>query len=341
MTKFVQTPEGTSLLDTSVNMWAMRAFDVQATEDLGGTVDSTLTEQGGSSAGRISGTVANHLPHALTGCVLLHGNQWQTLGDLRPGASIPISSLTAGGSGPAGSLSGLPMGGHGSGSDSEGNIRARIQAALADYVRSLGQQNNGTYYSGGPVQAPAVYTPSPGEALLLGWSDDPALAGPNPRVDGHAVTENAVSLVIIHLPIRGAKIVTAVPQPPQFTSRPTTFSPLLPFSIVSRNSALYRQAKSTGSPNLAALPRTTVHVRGIVRVVTQDPSGPLLILGPAAGQPANGRSLAVALRGPQFNRIPSPFTLQGRELLVSGPVSSRQGLPQIVLTQPSQMQVVQ
>ena len=94
LTKFVQSPEGASLLDTSVNMWAMRAFDVQATEDMGGTVDSTLTEQGGSPPGgagvsRIAGTVTSHLSRALTGCVLLHGGQWQTLGTSRPARACP------------------------------------------------------------------------------------------------------------------------------------------------------------------------------------------------------------------------------------------------------------
>ena len=62
--KFVQTPEGASILDSSVNMWAMRAFDLQATEDLGGTIDSAFTAK--------SGTVTNHTTHALTDCVVLY-----------------------------------------------------------------------------------------------------------------------------------------------------------------------------------------------------------------------------------------------------------------------------
>ena len=363
LTRFVQTPEGVSLLDTSVNMWAMRAFDVQATEDLGGTVDSTLTEQSnppptGLEVSPASGTVTNHLSHVLTGCVLLHGGQWQTLGDLQPGASVPISGVPTGANGRAGSLSGLPMGGQAGASDAQGDIRARMQAALADYARSLGQQNPNNNYNSGPGQAPDVYAPSSGEALLLGWSADPALAGPAPRVDGHTVHENDVTLVIVHLPIRGARIAAAAPR---LTSLPNTFSPIPRFNIVSRNAPAYRQALIPGSPGLAALPPgRSVCVRGIVRMTTPDPNGPLITLGPASGQPPSGRTLSVSLRGPILSRMPYLFTLQGREvlnngpisghqslpltqgreLLITGPVSSNQGLPQIVLTRPSQIQLV-
>lgn len=350
LTKFVQAPEGASLLDTSVNMWAMRAFDVQATEDLGGTVDSALTEQGGSPplpggvpVSRMAGVVTNHLSQTLSGCVLLHHGQWQTLGDLKPGASAPISDTGfTNGAGPSGSLSGLPLGGHANGNDAQSDIRARMRAALADYARSLGKQNN-NYYNGGQTQAPVVYAPSSGEALLLGWSDDPALAGPTPRVDGHTVRENDVTLVIVHLPIKGARIIAAAPvPPPRFTSRPTMVSPNAQFSTISRNSPAYRQAMTTRSSGLAApTPSTTLHVRGIVRMITHDPKGQVMILGPASGQPVNGRVLAVAVRGPHLHLFPSLFTIQSREVLITGPVSSNQNLPQIVLTQPSQIQIVQ
>ena len=159
LTKFVQAPEGASLLDTSVNMWAMRAFDVQATEDLGGTVDSTLTGQnnqppGGMVVSRVTGTVTNHLAHVLHGCVLLYGGRWQTLGDISPSASVPVSGTTINGAGPAGSLSGLPMSVPVGAGDAQGDIRGRMQAALADYARSLGQQNNNNYYGGGQSQPP-------------------------------------------------------------------------------------------------------------------------------------------------------------------------------------------
>ena len=45
------------------------------------------------------------------------------------------------------------------------------------------------------------------EALLLGWSNDPALAGPTPRVDGNPVRENDVALVVVHLPVAPTRVV--------------------------------------------------------------------------------------------------------------------------------------
>lgn len=204
-TKFVQTPEGASLLDTSVNMWAMRAFDFQATEDLGGTVDSAVTNTflGGPIA-VMSGTVTNHTSHALTDCVILYAGQNVSAGTLAPGATVPIPMITT-------DARRIPQPGialqasHSQNLDSS-EIHLRMRAALADYTRSLGDANNGGYYSNGmPGQGPVAYTPAPMEALLLGWSDDPTLAGPSPRVDGHSVRENDVTLLIVHLPVPAPK----------------------------------------------------------------------------------------------------------------------------------------
>lgn len=354
LTKFVQSPEGSSLLDTSVNMWAMRAFDVQATEDLGGTVDGTLTEQGGSpvagvGVSRVSGTVTSHLSRALTGCALLHNGQWQTLGDLAPGASVPVTLATTVGRQPGG-LSGLSLGGRPSGNDAQGDIHARMQAALADYARSLGQQNgnNGQFYSGGQAQAPSVYVPSSGEALLLGWSNDPALAGPAPRVDGHAVHGNDISLVIIHLPIKGARIIAAAPpqprQPagvlrrPRYPFQQSVASRALVFGSTARSAPAYKQAMD--AHNIAQARQSlgrAVRFHGTVTKVYQDPAHQTLVLD---FDPQYTRALTAVLTFRGYSRFPNMQALQGREVVVSGPLIRYQDKVAVMLTQPGQIQVV-
>jgi len=192
VTRFVQTPAGASLLGASVNMWAMRAFDVQSTTDLGGTVDAHLT--GGTGGHIVTGTITNHLAHVLTGCRLLYGGQFAALGDIGPGATLPVAGV----SGQSGGQ-GLPLseGAGQSTDDAQAPVGARMRAALSDYAQSLTQQANSD-------QTLTPYAPAPDEALLVGWSDAPTLAGPAPRVDGRAVKENDVSLVIVHLPVAGA-----------------------------------------------------------------------------------------------------------------------------------------
>lgn len=356
LTRFVQAPEGASLLDTSVNMWAMRAFDVQATEDLGGTVDGTLTEQDttfpkGLILRRITGTVTNHLSHALGGCVLLHGGQWQTLGDLPPGASVPVSSVATSGAGQAGSLSGLPASGQANENDAQSNIRVRMRVALADYARSLGQQSNNNYYNGGQAQAPDVYLPSSGEALLLGWSDDPALAGPAPRVDGRTVRENDISLVIVHLPVKGARIVAAAPPPPppsrfpgmmrrfRFPPQQALAARAVSFGLTTRSAPTYRQA--IDAHNLA-LGRQRLgrpgSFHGVVTQVYQDPQHQTLVLD---FDPQYPRALTAVLTFRAFSRFPDMQTLRGREVVVSGPLLRYQDKIAVMLSQPSQVQVVQ
>jgi len=348
LTKFVQAPEGASLLDTSINMWAMRAFDVQATEDLGGSVDSTLAEQGGT----VTGTITNHLSQTLSGCALLHHGQWQNLGDLKPGASMPVSdAANAGGPVQAGSLGRLPMSAHSGAGDDQGDIRTRMQSALADYTRSLGQQNNnnGNYYNNGQVQAPAIYAPSSGEAVLMGWSGDPALAGPAPQVDGHAVHENDVTLVIVHLPIKGARIVAAVPPPvtnnsprrsftPRYPAQPQVASASVNFGTVARAAPLYKS--SLDAHNMALAQRSLgkpVRFRGVVTQVYEDPTHQTLVVD---FDPQYTHALTAVLTFRGYRQFPNMRTLQGREVVVSGPLIRYQDKIAVMLSQPTQIQVV-
>ena len=195
-TKFVQSSAGTALLDTSVNMWAMRAFDTQATTDLGGTIDSTLIWQ--SSV--VTGTLTNHTNYDLTDCVVLYHNEVQRVGSLSHGASLPVY-LSSAASNFAGGIDIPVLPGENNPDDTHSDIRQRMRGALAAYVRSLGQSNGNNYYMNG--QSPPAYVPPPNEALLIGWCDSPTLAGPVPQIDGHSVRDNDVNLVVVHLPIGG------------------------------------------------------------------------------------------------------------------------------------------
>ncbi len=212
-TRFVETGDGATLQDTAINMWAMRAFDAQSTTDLGGTIDGTLGEKPGPplpphlTSWGITGSVTNHTSYDLSECQLLYNGQWQGLGDLVHGASASVSlnTPTAANAQPSG-LQIPTLRGRIDKDDPQSDIRQRMRAALADYARSLGQQNSNYYSPSGQQISPAVYSPAPGEAILLGWSNDPALAGPAPRVDGHSVRENDVTLVIVHLPVAPTRV---------------------------------------------------------------------------------------------------------------------------------------
>lgn len=206
-TRFVQAGQGAALQDVSVNMWAMRAFDVQTTTDLGGAVDATLINtsfySGVSStspaSSSMNGTIANHTGHVLSECALLYNGQWQSLGDLAPGAVKPVSSW-GGFNGSAQHFQIPTLSGRIDKDDPQSDVSQRMKAALAEFARSLGDgsNSNGYYGNNGP---PPVYQPRQNEAILIGWSREPTLAGPSPRVDGRAVRENDVSLVVVHLPI--------------------------------------------------------------------------------------------------------------------------------------------
>ncbi len=179
--QFVETPAGVSLPDTPVNMWAMRAFETRSPVNLGGAVTGTLTVKNGL----VAGTLTNGTAYALSDGALLYQGQRIALGALPPGASLPVSTLQTAAS-PPDSLLGVPA-------DSSG-IHERMQAALSSYVRSLMQSDH--------ENVPAGFGADTDEALLVGWSRDPALAGPPPKIDGQPATVNAVSLVIIHVPVR-------------------------------------------------------------------------------------------------------------------------------------------
>ena len=210
-TRFVETSGDTKIQDAAVNMWAMRAFDVQTTTDLHGAIISTLTQT--PQTGLVKGSLTNHTPYTLTECHLYLSGQWQTLSDLPAGGtqsvvgSFPLGPVALPRGGPQG---GTPPGwasmptilGRNDKNDPDSDVRQRMRAALHDFIRDLGSDPSNGQYAGSNIPPPALFQPRPGEALLTGWSGDDRLPGPPLRVDGHTVTENNVTFVVVHLPLR-------------------------------------------------------------------------------------------------------------------------------------------
>ncbi len=316
--QFVETQAGVSLPATPVNMWAMRAFDAQSTTDLGGAIDGTLSD----NIAFVKGTVVNHTSYPLTNCAVLYAGRWLPIGTLAPGAAVAVS---------AGSSVGAPSPSFpvsSPASEDQASIRDRMHAALGDYFRSLSQSSPS--YNGGT--APPIYAPAPGEALLAGWSSDPKLAGPAPRIDGRPVTENDVSLVIVHLPVSGA------PQNIRFVSFPT-----VPKLSSAYQSAIDARDISYFGRNIGR----TYSVKGVVVAVINGPGSRGIVLG---NGPRNSRREAKVLL-PFVSPAVYPVVqaLLGHEVVVTGmmvsaPPNGSPGMnssPQIVVSQFNQVQVVQ
>ena len=185
--QFVETPAGVSLPSTPVNMWAMRAFDAQSATDLGGTIDGSLSDK----TGMVTGALINRTSYALSDCALFYGGRWVSVGPLPSGGTLAIPSASLG----RVQMQDLPV--PPQPTDAQSDIHARMQASLAGYFRSLGERQPN--YNG--MNTRLSYLPAPNEALFVGWSRDPKLAGPAPKIDGQVVTENDESLVIVHVPV--------------------------------------------------------------------------------------------------------------------------------------------
>ncbi len=312
--QFVETQSGVSLPSTPVNMWAMRAFDAQSTTDLGGAIDGALSDNSAS----VKGALVNHTSYALTDCAVLYAGRWHFIGTLASGATVTL---------PANSVAVLqPMFPGTTPIDAKASIHERMYAALGDYFRSLSQSSPN--YNGGTV-AP-VYSPAPGEALLAGWSSDPNLAGPAPRIDGRPVTENDVSLVIVHLPVSGA------PQPIPAAALPGTNSG--GFGIVRRAARSYRQARDTrtlSAAQAAALVGHVVRLRGTVFVFSQMGGSATLGFAPNA----TPSRIHVAL---PFSSWRNPAqSLIGREVILTGTLTHSGSGILLVVSHPNWVQVVQ
>ena len=186
--QFVETPAGVSLPNTPVNMWAMRAFDVQSAADLGGEIDGRLS----ATLGAVTGTIVNRTPYTLTDCAVYYQGRWVMLGSLASGATLAVSQNSL--SRAQGRDFSLPL----QPVAAQAEIHARMQESLAEYFRSLGRFQPS--YNG--MNTRLTYMPAPNEALLAGWSRDPKLAGPAPKIDGGAVTENDETLVLVHVPVK-------------------------------------------------------------------------------------------------------------------------------------------
>lgn len=323
--QFVETPSGVSLPATPVNMWAMRAFDAQSTTDLGGAIDGTLS----GNIASVKGTVVNHTAYALTNCAVLYAGRWLPIGTFAPGATVAVS---AGNSVGAPSPS-FPV--SSPGRDGQAGIRDRMHVALGDYFRSLSQSNPN--YNGGT--APPVYAPAPGEAILAGWSSDPKLAGPAPRIDSSSVTENDVSLVIIHLPVSGA------PQPVPPAALPASGVVSGSFGVVRRGTLGYSQARDMRTLSIAqasALAGRVVRLRGTVISLTQhagsgSASATTVINFSPKASPSGVKAALPFCRW----HDPALQSLLGREVVLTGTMTHLGNGVQLVVQQPNQVQTTQ
>ncbi len=336
-TRLVQTSGGAALLDASVNMWAMRAFDFQSTTDLGGTID-------GSVLGNTL-TVTNHTPHLLTGCLVIRGGMSYPVGALAPGGTAQASLFAPPPINPQSPGLPLPqMSPAMTGSDQ--SVTPRMQAALSDYARTLGQPDNGNnyYYNNQGISQPrAPFAPAPNEALLVGWSDDPALAGPAPRVDGQAVTVHSTTLVVVHLPLPASLAAQAMPVPaPSGFPISHGFQRLLTLSYTSPSSALYRQSVDARTLKVTAKNQgKPITVRGTFRGASYGPGalGMTIALAPQTGATAGFHGTTLRLPFQNNPRLANSMAMSGG-IVASGILTSGPGGPQIVVSQPSQIKLV-
>lgn len=204
--RVVQVIDGIQFQNVAVTLWGMRAWDVQTTTDLGGAVDAALS--GDRSSGTLAGIVWNRTRYDLTDCAVLYQDRWQPLGRLPHGSNAVVRSEPSGlivldrfnrflvptGGG----VMRQTFGREDTPDSLPRDTHARLRDVLAEYARSLGDER----YRGYSASA-AAFTPRPDEAILIGWSDDPALAGPAPLLNGRAPGPlNAANLVIVHVPVR-------------------------------------------------------------------------------------------------------------------------------------------
>ncbi len=332
--QFVETPAGVSLPSTPVNMWAMRAFDVQSATDLGGTIDGSLSYKTGMAAG----TITNHTPSALTDCAVFYQDRWMSLGSLAAGASLAVPGAGLTHAQPGGlSLPVPPV-------TDQSDIHARMQASLAEYFRSLGDRRPS--YSG--MNPGLTYAPAPGEALFAGWSRDSHLAGQTPKIDGQPVTENDETLVIVHIPVSGAPQPAVFIPPPSVIRRQlglgfgTSMRPgnlvAMGFGIVGRATLSYHQSRdirTLSAVQAAALIGHVVRLRGTVFSLSQR-GGPATLRFAPSITPSGVAVLLPFLGGHDL----AARSLVGREIIVTGTLTrSRPGV-QLVVDSPNFVQVV-
>ena len=213
--RFLQTGSGTKILDASIDMWAMRTFDSQTVRDLGGAIDVTLKKK--PAHGGYVGTVTNNTKFALTHCVILMTNQRHDLGTLAPGASSsiyldPLPVIKAPKPAPGNGYPGY--GGntiiYGVGFTQLGTGGDQVNAPLEDRMlqgalRAYGEMatnDPNQYGMAGLNDEPiAPIGSSRDQATLLASSADPALSGPDIKVDGGSIAQHRATLIAVHIPL--------------------------------------------------------------------------------------------------------------------------------------------
>ena len=323
--QFVETPAGVSLPNTPVNMWAMRAFDAQSAADLGGAIDGSLTDK----TGTVTGTIENRTPYGLTDCAIFYEGRWLSLGSLAPGGTLPVPG--AGLTRAQGADLTVPQ----SSATASSDVHARMQASLAAFFRSLGQRQPN--YNG--MNTGLAYVPAQGEALFAGWSRDPHLAGPVPKIDGQVVTENDETLVIVHLPVSGAPLLMTSILPRPSVGSGAFLSPG-GFGVVGRATLSYRQAldiRTLSAGQAAGLISHVTRLRGTVTGVSQSSRFNSTMLSFAPNAAPAGVTASLPFCG---WRNPAARTLVGHEVVLTGTLTRSGSGFLLVVSHPNWVQVV-
>ncbi len=144
---------------TEVQAWSMRGFSSQEIMAVPGAV----TERLRFANGRITGTITNHLPFALTDSVVIAGNAFVPLGTLAPGQSVTVD-LAPGGTGfPGGVLPRIYPTSYGGAALSEFPGRGKLDAPSRDAFQRDAQRRT--------LVLQALFpTGNVGGPLFVGWS---------------------------------------------------------------------------------------------------------------------------------------------------------------------------
>lgn len=215
---FYQGATDPRIQGASINMWAIRTFDVQSAGTLGGPITGAFSNGGG----RLRGTIKNQSTYSLTGCYFCAGGKAQTIGDIPAGDSASIDLAHASDlhlqHNPDKSvhIDQFPTTAFSDGSDSEDdsgdiddtnatNMKSRLKSGTIDFIRSLGNDDSESWWrAAGPSDEPRIlYEPRPDEAILVGWAQGAGGLDPKITLDGAETTGgNSLTMLIVHIPLR-------------------------------------------------------------------------------------------------------------------------------------------
>lgn len=202
--QFLEGASEPRIQNATVNMWAMRTFDISTSGDLGGAVTLRPSGQGQSAL------LTNGTAYRLTDCWFCYGGRSQSIGSLPPGANAPVSLLPDG-------TEGTQSGGRPNGPEfpqtafrdvagldesQTDQVGPRMKSAVVEFLSGLGD-NNDEFWGASTFDEPHMpYAPRPGEAIFAGWAEGSGPLDTPIAIDGGAAAgQNSLTLVIVHIPV--------------------------------------------------------------------------------------------------------------------------------------------